>query len=92
MPLNKETKPDQLIIDPVGRIHQLHLCRGVKLPGTAQSAAVAEYTNASLQRGKTPYNDYPEYDTKQTDDEAPLMLELWRMQGTALLPSLLGPF
>ena len=32
---------------------------------------------ASLQKGKTPPpNECPEYDTKQSDDEAPIMLEL----------------
>ena len=39
-----------------------------------------------------PHNVYPRYDTKQYDDEVPVMLELWRMQSTPLLPSLLGPF
>ena len=29
--------------------------------------------------------------TKQSDDEAPLMLELWEMLSAPLLPSLLGP-
>ena len=32
---------------------------------------------ASLQRGKTPHsNEYPVYDTKQSDGEAPVMQEL----------------
>ena len=31
------------------------------------------------------------YDTKQLDCEASVMLELWRMQTTPLLPSLPGP-
>ena len=33
-----------------------------------------------------------EYDTKQSDGEAPVMLDLWGMQSTPSLPSLLGPF
>ena len=37
-------------------------------------------------------NDFPEYDTKQSDGEVPIMLELWEMRSTTLLPSLLGPF
>ena len=41
---------------------------------------------ASLQRDKT-----PEYYTKQSDGEASVMLELWEMQSTPLLPSLPGP-
>ena len=31
------------------------------------------------------------YDTKQSDSEAPVMLEFWGMQNTASLPSLPGP-
>ena len=42
----------------------------------AQSAGAVEYT-ASLQRGKTPSNECPEYNTKQSDSEFPVMLELW---------------
>ena len=40
---------------------------------------------ASLQRCKTSPN------TKQPDGEAPVMLELWGMQRTPLMPSLSGP-
>ena len=51
------------------RIHQLHLCRGVRpLP-----------------------NECLEYDTKQSDGEASVMLELWGMQSTPSVPSLPGP-
>ena len=32
------------------------------------------------------------YDTKRSDCEAPVMLELWGMRSTPSLPSLLGPF
>ena len=46
------------------RIHQLLLCRGVRLPG---------------------------YDTKPSDGKVPVMLELWGIQSTPSLPSLLGP-
>ncbi len=31
------------------------------------------------------------YDTKQSDGEVPVMLELWRMRSTPLLPSIQGP-
>ena len=41
--------------------------------------------------GKTPLNKCPGYDTKQSDGEVPVMLELWGMQSTPSLPSLLGP-
>ena len=40
---------------------------------------------------KTPHNECLRYDTKQSDVEGPVMLELWRMQSTPLLPSLPGP-
>ena len=36
-------------------------------------------------------NEYPEYDTKQSDSEVPVMLELWRKQSTPSLPLLPGP-
>ena len=36
-------------------------------------------------------NKCPVYHTKQSDGEAPVMLELWGMQCTPLLPSLPGP-
>ena len=45
-----------------------------------------------LQRGKTPPNECPGYDTKQSDGEASVMLMLWGMWSTPLLPLLLGPF
>ena len=40
---------------------------------------------------KTPTNECPRYDTKQSDGEAPVMLELWRVWSTSLLSSLSGP-
>ena len=49
------------------------------------------FTPASaLQRGNTPPNECPGYDTKQSDSEAPVMLELWRMLSNTLLVSLPG--
>ena len=45
---------------------------------------------ASLQKGKTPANEYPGYDTKQSNGEIPVMLELWGMQSTPFLLSLPG--
>ena len=44
-----------------------------------------------LCRGVRPSNVCPGYDTKQSDGEAPLMLEHWGMQSTPLLPLLPGP-
>ena len=52
----------------------------------AQSTGTAEYTNCISVDIKC-----PRYDTKQSDVEAPVMLELWGMQSTSLLPSLPGP-
>ena len=43
---------------------------------------------ASLQRCKT--NECPAYDTKQSDGEVPVMLELWGMRSTPSLPLLPG--
>ena len=35
-------------------------------------------------------NECPGYDTKQSDGEVPVMLELWEMQSTLSLPLLSG--
>ena len=44
-----------------------------------------------LRRGLRPLpNEWPEYDTKQSDSEALVMLELWGMRSTLSLPSLPG--
>ena len=45
----------------------------------------------SLQRGKTSPNECPDYDPKQSDGKATVILELWGMRSTRLLPSLPGP-
>ena len=44
-----------------------------------------------LCRGVRLPNECPRYDTKQSDGEVPVILELWRMRSTPLLPSLPGP-
>ena len=54
------------------------------------SGGLQNIPTASLQRGKTSANGCPDYDTKQSDGEAPVMLELWGMQSTSLWPSLLS--
>ena len=36
-------------------------------------------------------NECPGYDTKQSDGEVPVMLELWGIQSTPSLPLLPGP-
>ena len=46
---------------------------------------------APLQRGKTPPNECPGYNTKQSDGEVPVMLGLWGVRSTPSLPLLPGP-
>ena len=41
---------------------------------------------APLQKGKTPINECPGYDTKQSDGDVPAVLELWEMRSTLSLP------
>ena len=48
----------------------------------AELAGTVEYTNCISAVG---------YDAKQSDGETPVMLELWGMQSTPLLPSLPSP-
>ena len=45
----------------------------------------------SLQRGKITPNECPGYNPKQSDGEAPVILELWRMLSSPSLQSLPGP-
>ena len=54
----------------------------------AQLAGAAEYTNYFSE--DTP-NERPGYDTKQSDGEDPVILELWGMQSTHSLLLLPGP-
>ena len=48
----------------------------------AQSTGAEEYTDC--------INKCPGYDTKQSDGEVPVMLELWEMWSTPSLPLLAG--
>ena len=58
----------------------------------AQSAGAVEYTDYISAEGLDPYpNECPGYDTKQSDGEVPLRLELWGMRSTPSLLSLRGP-
>ena len=52
----------------------------------AQSAGAVEYTDCISREESDSPNEYPGNDIKQSDSEAPVMLELWGMQST---PSLL---
>ena len=58
----------------------------------AQSAGAVEYTDCTAAEVKDPPpNEFPVYDTKQSDGEVPVMLELWGLRSTPSLPSLPGP-
>ena len=56
----------------------------------AQSTGAVVYTDCLSGKTLTP-NECPRYDTKQSDGEVPVMLELWGMQSTPSLPSLPDP-
>ena len=62
-----------------------------KQKNLAQSAGTAEYTDCISAKGKISPNECPRYEIKQSDGEAFVMLELWEMQSTLLLPSLPSP-
>ena len=57
----------------------------------AQSAATAEYTDWTSAEGWNSPNKCPVYDTKKSDVEAAVMLELWRRWGIPSLPLFPGP-
>ena len=62
----------------------------ISLKYLAKSAGAAEYTNCISAEGKDSSNECPQYNTKQSDGQDPVMLELWRVRSTPLLPSLPG--
>ena len=51
----------------------------------AQSAVAAEYIDCISVEDEDSPNECPDYDTKQSDAEAYVMLELWGMQSSHLL-------
>ena len=57
----------------------------------AKSAGTVEYIDCIAAEGQDFPNECPRYDTKQSDSEVPVMLELWVMQSTPSLPLLPGP-
>ena len=58
----------------------------------ALSAGAVKYTNILCGGvSNSPPNEFPGYDTKQSDGEVTVMLELWVMRSTPLLPLLPGP-
>ena len=55
----------------------------------AQLAGAVEYTDCTSAEGWDPHpNEYPGYDTKQSNGEVPVMLGLWGMQSTPSLHEL----
>ena len=57
----------------------------------AQSTGAAEYADCISAEGQDSLNEYSRYYTRQSDGEAPVMMELWGMRSTSSLPSLSGP-
>ena len=57
------------------------MCRSIKThpKKNVQDLAQNNTPTAYLQRGKTPTNECPGYDTKQSYGEVSVMLELWGM-------------
>ena len=53
-------------------------------------AEAKDYTDRIYADGQTPSNEYPGYDTEQSDRVAPV-LELWEIWNSHLLPLLPGP-
>ncbi len=49
------------------------------------------YLAQSVKAVLDPINECPEYDTKQSGGEVPVMLGLWGMRSTPSLPLLQGP-
>ena len=61
----------------------------IKLPSQLE---LLNTPTTPLQSGKTPHpDDCPVYDSKQSDGEVTVMMELWGMRRTPSLPSLPGP-
>ena len=54
-------------------------------------AGAIELTNCTSAEEWDPYNECPRYDTKQSDGEVPVILELWGMRSNPSLPLPPGP-
>ena len=52
---------------------------------------IVKYADCFSAVGYETHNECSGYETKQSNGEAPVMLELWGMQNIPLLPSLPGP-
>ena len=75
---------------PVSNVREFNIELSPKC-NVAQSAGAVEYTNCVSVEGQDFSNDSLGYDTKQSESEVPVMLELWGIQSTLLLPLLPGP-
>ena len=95
--LNANWKISNYDNDPVGWdcwIHRLYLCRGVRLPQQVSSVRVGwgcRIHRLHHFRGVRLPNECSVYDTKHSDGEAPVMLDLSGMRSNSSLPSLPGP-
>ena len=56
----------------------------------AQSAGAAEHTDCISEEEKDSPNKCPRYDTKKSDGKASLIVNLWGIRSTTLLPILFG--
>ena len=54
-------------------------------------AGTVEYTNCIFAEGYDSLNECPVYDFKESDGQAPVVLEFGGMRSTSSLPSLPGP-
>ena len=66
--------------------YHINLCECL-MYGLPSRLGLYNTPTVSRQRGKTPPNECPGYDNKQSDGEVPAMLELWGMLSTPSLPS-----
>ena len=51
----------------------------------AQSVGAEEYTDCLSTEGWYSPNEYPGYYTKQSDDQAPVMLKIWGVRNTPFI-------
>ena len=74
---------------------QLEIYRGIYISSSSPCADSIDSFNTFALSAEAvedhPPNKCPGYDTKQSDDEAAVMLELWGMLSTHSLTSLRGP-
>ena len=74
-----------------GEFFTLKFAAGPSLESVALWVGPVEYTDCIAAEEQHSSNENPGYDTKQSDVEAPVILKLWGMRSTPLLPPLLGP-